>query len=62
MVGYPTLDTFGKVNPVYQGPMFAPVELVPPDLSLLLQEVPEVIGSRIQQVVQKNHLGNLVRV
>ena len=40
-LGLPIMDKLGKINPLHQGPIFTPVQLVQPNLLPLLQDIYE---------------------
>ena len=54
-MGFPSKDTLGKLNPDFQEPIFAPVELIKLDLEPLLKDDPEVLRLQITQAVQAAH-------
>ena len=52
-MGFPFLDTFGKLKLDFQGPILVPVELLKADLELLLGDIPTERKLRIFKAVQE---------
>ena len=52
------MDALGMLNPLHQGPIFAPVKLVQPNLLPLLHDIPEKTRNRVDQAVKEAHLVN----